>query len=75
MFDIQLTEAEPMREAVAQALDILRRAKARHSALQAVSRTEVAASATELDEATRAVTAAEERLAKARKELLAFFAA
>lgn len=74
MLAIQPTEAEPMREAVAQALEELRRAKARHRALQAVGRTEAAASSTELDEAARAIVAAEERLAKARGELLAYFA-
>ncbi len=75
MPEAEPTAAEAVRENVAQALEEVRRAKAHHRALRGRERSGTDAPSGELDEAVRAVAAAEERLVRARGELLAFFAA
>ena len=76
MSEAEPTTAEAVREAVAHALENVRETKAHYLALRNGSDgPESDPFTAEVDEAARAVTAAEERLAAARRTLLAFFAA
>ena len=75
MSETEPTAAEVVRENVVQALDEVRRAKAHHQALRGRERPDPDIPSGDLEDAARAVAEAEKRLAQARGELLAFFAA